>query len=153
MVGDANFEHADIPDVAGESAAGDELRQTVADLPRAGRPCADAHSGGAQRGTVGGRERERLPESIGFFPEWGGLVPRVHSDGGVIFRAISGEVLDGRVIPAPLSALMGDSEAHPPLLRQFMERMVRGARAAVGAMRRSPRLRTRIRSSLRPWLV
>ena len=78
-----------------------------------------------------GRERERLPESIEFFPEWGGLVPRALPDGGVIFRAIPQEVLEGRVIPAPLFALMGGSEGHPPLLRQLMERMGRGARDAV----------------------
>lgn len=78
-----------------------------------------------------GRERERLPEAIGFFPEWGGVVPRALPDGGVIFRAIPQEVLAGRVIPAPLFALMGGSEGHPPLLRQLMERMGRGARDAV----------------------
>ncbi len=78
-----------------------------------------------------GRERERLPESIEFFPEWGGLVPRALPDGGVIFRAIPQEVLEGRVIPAPLFALMGGSEGHPPLLRELMERMGCGARDAL----------------------
>jgi len=80
------------------------------------------------------QEQARLPGNIRFFPEWLGLVPRALPAGGVIFRAIPAEILDGKVMPVPLFALMGASAGHLPLLRQLVERMGREAREAIEAV-------------------
>ncbi len=66
--------------------------------------------------------RGSLPCGMGYFPEGLGIMPRGMADGGVLFRSIPDEVLAGRVVPAPLFALMGGSARHPPLLLRLVER-------------------------------
>lgn len=62
-----------------------------------------------------------LPSGIGYLAEPFGLVPRVMPDSGALFRSVPVELKDNRVVLAPLFALMGSSEGHPPLLLRLME--------------------------------
>lgn len=63
---------------------------------------------------------DNLPRGLRYFPEFVGLSPRLMLDGGVIVRSIPSEIRNGRITVAPLFALMGGSEGHPPLLLEFL---------------------------------
>lgn len=66
--------------------------------------------------------RSALPTGLQYFAEPVGLVPRRTPQVGAILRTIPEEVVDGSVIPAPLFALMGGTQGHPPLLLQLLRR-------------------------------
>jgi hypothetical protein len=63
-----------------------------------------------------------LPNTLRYFPESFGLVPRQMPDSGVIVRAIPEEIKANRLLVAPLFALMGGQHPQPLFLR-MMEQM------------------------------
>lgn len=65
---------------------------------------------------------EALPSGVKYFPEKVGLAPRWAQEGGVIIRVIPEEIKAGRVVPAPLFALIGGDQEHRPLLLELMAR-------------------------------
>jgi hypothetical protein len=69
-----------------------------------------------------------FPAGIRFFSEPLGLVPRLMPDSGIIFRSLPDEVKGGKVVLAPLFALLGGSGKHRPLLLELMQKNVLGVK-------------------------
>lgn len=55
-------------------------------------------------------------DTISYFPECAALIPRTMADSGSIIRAIPGEIMDGRIVVAPLFSLLGGTGSYRPLL-------------------------------------
>jgi hypothetical protein len=72
-----------------------------------------------------------LPANFRFFREALGIVTRRGTEIGVILRLIPQEMLSGKVVVAPLFALLGGSEQHRPLLLSIVERCAVEARTFV----------------------
>jgi hypothetical protein len=60
---------------------------------------------------------QALPNTLRYFPETFGMVPRQMPDSGVIVRSIPREIKANRLLVAPLFALMGGQHARPLFLR------------------------------------
>jgi len=65
---------------------------------------------------------QAMPNALRFLFEPVGYLPRRMPDSGVIIRRIPEEICRGDVVVAPLFALFGSSEGHPPLLLTLIER-------------------------------
>lgn len=66
-------------------------------------------------------QQDTLPARIRCLHEPFGLVQRLMPEAGVVFRSIPDEVKAGRVVLAPLFALIGGGAGHRPLLLQLMD--------------------------------
>jgi hypothetical protein len=58
-----------------------------------------------------------LPDTLRYFPETFGMVPRQMPDSGTIIRSIPEEIKANRLLVAPLFSLMGGQHARPLFLR------------------------------------
>ncbi len=62
------------------------------------------------------KTRAGLPSALGWFFEHVGYVPRSGTDCGVIVRSVPQELIDGRLLIAPLFSLFGGTAEEAPLL-------------------------------------
>lgn len=63
---------------------------------------------------------DAMPPGIRYFPETVGLIPRILPDSGLLFRLVPDDLKNGRVVLAPLFALIGGGSEYPPLLLRLV---------------------------------